>query len=541
MKLNKVYLTILMQLVLVSNLLASNNGYYNVYDFGARGDGLSIDTKAIQEAINTCSQRGGGIVVLPSGTFLTGTLYLKSQVNLELSLGAILLASRNQSDYSKRALIFGENLENIVIGGYGTINGQAEYKWKVDTGNNLYADGVPSDFHPKFKRPFPVSPNPKIIELVNSNNVTIRNITIQKSPSWTIHPWGCKNVHIDGVTIENELEIGAWTDGIDPDGCQDVWITNCCVTAGDDAIAIKTTDNFGVPKPCENIVISNCILTSASSGIKIGTETKADIRNVTVSNCIIKGSNRGLGIIVRDTGHISNIHYSDITIDCKRHDYFWWGNGDPFFFVVWKRPKGTKHGSISNVSVNNIRADICGTGLIEGISGQLKDVSFKNVTLNILPDEVSSFEEDSSTYLSEHYYYAKVFPKGNGKYFLGKSALRFFNVNDLHLNNIRIYFPENISAKWKNAIQCEDITDLYINELSVEQSKLLNDSPLLLFKNLKNALIRNSVAENNTNLFLKILGEKTENIRLQYIDLSNAKTPILFESKSLIKKVDIIN
>ncbi len=294
MKLKGIYLTFLIQLVLLPNLLA-NNGYYNVCDFGAKGDGSSVDTQAIQEAINTCAQDGGGIVILPSGTFLSGTLFLRSQVHLELSLGATLLASRNQSDYPKRALIFGENLENIVVGGQGIINGQAEYKWDLDTGNSLYADGVPSDFHPKLKRPFPVSPNPKIIELINSSHVTIKNITIQRSPSWTIHPWGCKNVHIDGVTIENELEIGAWTDGIDPDGCQDVWITNCRVTAGDDAIAIKTTDNYGVPQVCENIVISNCILTSASSGIKIGTETKADIKNVTVSNCIIKGANRGAG------------------------------------------------------------------------------------------------------------------------------------------------------------------------------------------------------------------------------------------------------
>jgi hypothetical protein len=540
MKFIKIYLTILTQLLLLLNLIANNNGYYNVYDFGAKGNGLSVDTEAIQEAINTCFQKGGGIVILPSGTFLTGTLYLRSQVHLELSLGATLLASRNQSDYPVRALIFGENLENIVIGGQGTINGQAEYRWDVDTGNNLYADGVPSDFHPTFKRPFPVSPNPKIIQLVNCNNVTVQDITILKSPSWTIHPWGCKNVHIDGVTIENELEIGAWTDGIDPDGCQDVWITNCRVTAGDDAIAIKTTDNFGTPKPCENIVISNCILTSASSGIKIGTETKADIRDVTVSNCIIKGSNRGLGIIVRDTAHVSNIHYSDITIDCKRHNYFWWGNGDPFFFVVWKRPKATKHGSISNVSVNNVRANICGTGLIEGVSGQLKNISFQNVILNILPEYVSNYESGSGPYLSEHYYYDKIFPKGDDKYFLGKSALRFLNVKELHLDNIRIYFPENISSKWKNAIQCEDITDLGITELSIKQAKS-NDSPLLLFKNVQNALIRNSVAEDHTNLFLKIQGEMTENIRLQYNDLSKVKNPVVIEPESLIKMVKIVD
>ncbi len=158
-----------------------------------------------------------------------------------------------------------------------------------------------------------------------------------------------------------------------------------------------------------------------------------------------------------------------------------------------------------------------------------------------MPESLSNYESSSSPYLSEHYYYNKIFPKGDDKYFLGKSALRFFNVNGLRLSNIRFFFPENISTKWKNGAQFENITDLKLDNFSIKQAKSIGELPLLVFKNVQSGMLRNSIAEDNTNSFLEIQGEKTKDIRLLYNDLSKAKTPISFESKDLTKKVSIID
>ena len=514
---------------------------FSVKDYGATGNNQN-DHQAIQSAIDACSNAGGGTVLFPAGEYVTGTLELKSNMSLYLEAGAVLKASRNTEDYPKRALLFGENLENIFILGPGIIDGQAEYEWKENDISDKLADNVPADFKPTITRSYPIAPNPKLVELVNCKNVKIKDITLKSSPSWTVHPWGCDGVLIDGITIDNDVVAGAWTDGIDPDCSRNVHITNCRIAAGDDGIAIKTTDHFGPARSCENIIIDNCHIVSASCGIKIGTETKADIKFVTAENCVIRKSNRGVGIIVRDTGTVSNVQFSNILIDCARHDYFWWGNGEPFYFVAWKRKGVENHGTIKNVSVSNIKAYACGTSFVEGITGRtLENFEFKDITLYVKSDSLLDFPVENKPYSFEHYYHTKIFPTGVSNYYLGRSVFKFTNINSLILDNIRISYMDRVSEKWENAVQLEKITNLNAKEIITRQPHLKSDHSAIVLDNVQSGEFYNCTALQGTETFFDIRNEKTANIQFRYNQLNQAKQGFKFEAKDLQKHVKVID
>ncbi|MCJ7728269.1 MAG: glycosyl hydrolase family 28 protein, partial [Sedimentisphaerales bacterium] len=225
-------------------------------------------------------------------------------------------------------------------------------------------------------RSFP-KPNatPKMFLLIRCKDVRVAGLSLLRSPSWTMHPVGCERVVVDGVTIRTSLEDGVWADGIDPDGCKDVRIANCTIETGDDAIVFYSMNWYGPATPCENITVTNCRLSSASSAIKFCDGNMNCVRKVTISNCVITDSNRGIAFMVFDGGYVSDVVISDLTIDCRRHKWFWWGDGDPFHFNIKRRseimnrapqPGEPPAGSIRNVKLSNIIARGKGSSLING-------------------------------------------------------------------------------------------------------------------------------------------------------------------------------
>ncbi len=270
---------------------------FNPRSFGAIGDGNTLDSLAINAAVDACNKAGGGVVYLSPGNYLSGTVVLKSNVTLYLEAGAVLLGSKNLSDYTtqrepnssadsgQRHFIFARDTENVGLAGPGAIDGQGSSFWypanrKPVSEDRKWSDGI----HRDWKKGNQVSP---MIELVNCTNLRIEDIRIRGASGWTIRPINCTNVVIQGIAIKNPV-YGPSTDGIDLTGCKDVLVSDCIIDTGDDAICLKSENPYGdTPKVSQNIVVTNCIITGCCNGFKIGTATQGGYENITFSNSVI--------------------------------------------------------------------------------------------------------------------------------------------------------------------------------------------------------------------------------------------------------------
>lgn len=323
---------------------------------GAKADGKTLNTTLINHTVDRLSQAGGGTLFFPAGTYLTGAIRLKSNITLELEAGATLLFSDNFDDYlpfmevrhegvmmkSFSPLISAMDAENITIKGEGTLDGQGKAWWTeffriyVDLEKNgmrelnkyqplwerendveaLYAE-TNEDWHGTLKRRFF---RPPFIQPVRCRRVRIEGVKIINSPFWTVNPEFCDNVVVTGVTIHNVPSPN--TDGINPESCRNVHISDCHISVGDDCITLKSgrdaqARRLGVP--CDNITITNCTMLSGHGGVVIGSEMSGSVRKVTISNCVFDGTDRGIRIkstrgrggVVEDI-RVSNIIMSNI-------------------------------------------------------------------------------------------------------------------------------------------------------------------------------------------------------------------------------------
>lgn len=256
----------------------------SITKYGAKGDGQVVNTKAIQKAIDECSKTGG-TVRIPEGRFVTGTIYLKSNVNLFLEQGAVMLGSVDSLDYTPNspttvkcvsthsrngkpklnyALIYAEDQDNISISGPGTIDGQggaARYQ-KGDNGHN----------------------RPKLIFIISCRNVLVRDVFLTNSAFWMQDYLGCDGVTIDNIRVLNHAN---WNnDGLDIDS-KNVRVSNSYIDSDDDAICLKS---YLKDRPCENVTITNCVVASNCDGIKMGTPGAGGFKNIAISNCTVSES-----------------------------------------------------------------------------------------------------------------------------------------------------------------------------------------------------------------------------------------------------------
>ncbi len=283
----------------------------NVLDFGAIADGRTLCTSAIQAAVDACAKAGGGRVLVPPGNYLTGPIFLKSNLEIEILAGATLLGSTNFSDYPTMqgmwegverkiyaSMFTGVGLENVSICGRGTLDGQGAV-WLEAWGKTeelrkkLGIVGREPENPPGSPLPWP---RPRMINLYRCRNVLISGLTIQQSPSWTVHPFLCEDVCIERLTILNPPH-SPNTDGIDPECCRNVRISNCYISTGDDCIMIKSGYKYVPGKPfasSENIAVTNCVFRDGGCGVGIGSETAGGVRNLVISNCVCDGTDCGL-------------------------------------------------------------------------------------------------------------------------------------------------------------------------------------------------------------------------------------------------------
>ncbi|MCE5206595.1 MAG: glycoside hydrolase family 28 protein [Porphyromonadaceae bacterium] len=288
---------------------------FNVKNFGTKGNGKTMDSPAIQKAIDRCTESGGGKVIVPPGTYLCATIVLKDNVTLSIQKDALLLGTTDIKAYKNldpfteglgievgSAFIVAIDAKNIGLEGEGMIDGQ---------GSALKAKHIETDTRPESQR---WGLRPFLLRIVQCDGVKVKDITLKYAGAWTSHYFQSRNIEIDNVKIQS---VGvAHNDGINIDGCQEVKISNCDIVSGDDALCFKSTSS---KMPCRNIVVDNMRLKSNQAGIKMGTESMAGFENIKITNCHIYDTrNGGIKLFTVDGAKLRDITMEDITMENVR-------------------------------------------------------------------------------------------------------------------------------------------------------------------------------------------------------------------------------
>jgi polygalacturonase len=382
-------------------LLAQN--IYNILSYGAVADSTTNNSLFIQKAIDECYSKGGGTVFVPAGKFMTGSINLKSNINLYLDAGATLIGSNSVADYPSigmsseqrnNSLITAINANNITISGHGTIDGNGksfvtrephpsnDFDRKLTRQKEQYMTfRTPSQLPPD--GPYAMLPRPGVlILLINCSNVLLQDFMIADAPNWCLHLGGCRYVNIASLNIINSLFIPN-ADGIDASNCAFVNINNCNIVAGDDGIAVSPCADGYCSKPSEYYTVSNCNIVSRSAGIRVGYGTN-DIHDIVFQNMNIQ-SNRGIGLFVRQHQHIENILFSNMVIKTAFMDGPWWGNADPVHISVVPATADTAGiGDIRNITFSQINMESeNGIDIYSFSPGHIKNIAFDGIDLFI--------------------------------------------------------------------------------------------------------------------------------------------------------------
>jgi hypothetical protein len=309
------------------------NGYFDINSFGAVANGPGPATGPIQRAIDACGEAGGGVVMVPPGRYVSGALFLRSDVHVYLSAGAILTASQHPADFppidgrwegieqrTHSSLITGIDLHNVSVSGRGLLDGQGMPWWAMaDATRKLrILRGLPREAPNPPEAPLRW-PRPRVINLVRCRQATLSDFTIRDPPAWSVHLLYCTDATVEGIAIAGLQASNCC--GIILDSCRGVRVAGCLIAAGADCLGIKAgynEDGRRVGIPCEDITVTNCNLTfPAGSGVAIGSETAAGIRNIAINNCVI--TNCKTGITIRSTrgrgGVIEMVSVSDLVLD----------------------------------------------------------------------------------------------------------------------------------------------------------------------------------------------------------------------------------
>jgi hypothetical protein len=435
-------LLIPISLILNSTLSFSGDHTFYITDYEAIGDSSTLNTKAIQNAIDVAAEAGGGIVIVPPGKYITGSIELRDNIELRVMAGAMLLGSGKIEDYTiqegftqhgistdRRYLVSVMDVKNVIISGKGTIDGRGSFFWE------------PREDWPGFIRAKAVRPN-ALLEVSGSNNVTIRDITLSNSANWTCHILHSQNITIQGINIFSDL-MAPNSDGIDISGCQMVRVSDCNIITGDDAIVLKTWKN-GLP--CEDITVINCNLESLCAALKLGTESYEDYRRITFSNCTVKKSSRLFAIYVRDGATIEDVTVSNISGDTNAPLVL----NRPLQLMITKRNPDSKLGTIRNVLIQNIACKTEGRILFTCDEGGLMESIYLSDIILEYPFIEDPKEIAGNTTSSQ---FPRNIPDARG----ARAAMVAYNIKDFRVENFEVKWPgEKIPENWKIPVRIEN-------------------------------------------------------------------------------------
>jgi polygalacturonase len=479
---------------------------YRVADYGAIGDGRTLDTAAIQKAIDVCAKRGGGTVRLERGTYLSGSIFLRSHVTLNLAKGATLTGSGELELYGgdpdaakgsepgvEGHLIHAEGATDAGITGEGTIDGNGRRFWIPDikrqkpAPENEWADVAM--FHWKaLPRPGPM------LNFRGCTRVRVSGVKLVNSPAWTVRLFGCDGVNIDHVKIDNP-RYGPNTDGIDVVCTSNVTISDCHIVTGDDAICLKSEGPASSLRPTSNITVRRCFIDTNCNGLKIGTGTQGSFANIHFSDCDLQsiysyvGDRMISGIAVElvDGGSISGFTADNIRMSGAR---------TPIFVRLGNRGTGqaiATPGTLRNVRITNIRAKgSIATSSICGIPGYpVEDIVLENVQLSMQESGRPEWTERQISEVEDGYPEARMFGR------LPSYGLYCRHVKELKVSNLRV---DKLSADYRPSIHIEDVSDGEFSHFNTEHPD--GQSPVVRAVHVNGIIFRNCTAPAGTGIYV---------------------------------------
>lgn len=495
--------------LIFASFQAQSQQYFDVTKYGAKRDSSKIATAAIRKAIEAAVKMGGGTVYFPPGKYLTGPIHLKSNITILIDAGAELHFSDNFDDYLPMVpsrwegtdvtnfspLFYAYKAENIAIKGRGLIDGHGKKWWAYSEVTVKTSPGSTwqDEFHRQNKDILrPDLPGwvergflrPPFIQPMHCKNVLIEGITIRNSPFWTVNPEFCENVTITGVTITNPPSPN--TDGINPESCRYVHISNCHISVGDDCITIKSGKDRAGRKmnvPAENYTITNCTMLSGHGGVVIGSEMSGGVKKIAISNCIFDGTDRGIRIkTARGRGGVvedirvdnivmKNIKEQAIVLDMQ-------------YAKTTPEPVSERTPVFRNIHFSHITAETNQAGFLNGLA----EMPIENVSFSDLQ-------------------------------FQAKTGFIIKEATNIAFHNVTINTANGTSIKADN-----------VNRIEVDGLKTLTphaNTPVIELTNVTDGFIYNAFPVATTDIFLKLSGEKSKDVTLSGNNLRYVKTPIL--------------
>ncbi len=505
-------------------------------NYGAVGDGKTMDSGSINAAINACNQAGGGVVYLSPGTYLCGTVILKSNVTLYLEAGATILGSTRVADYQlsgsgrkkhpggdrllHRHLIFARDAENVGLAGPGRIHGQGHAFWVKKEGRppatekNRWNSAIHREWE-AIDRPSPM------VEFQNVTNLRIEDIRLEEAPGWTMRPFNCTHVFIHGIVIKNPV-YGPNTDGIDITGCQDVLVSDCIIDTGDDAICLKSQDVDGmVCRTGKNIVVTNCIITGCCNGFKIGTRTEGGFENITFSNSVLYNDDvdfpsrliAGICLGMVDGGWVDGIVITGIQMRRVRC---------PINIRLGDRSRRRQHPQqgMRGILIDGIHAsDAILTSSITGIPGkELEDIRLMNVDIGTVYPGKKEWVQQPVPEIPAGYPQSRMFG------WLPASGLYCRHIKGLSLQNISFRAPAD---EWRPTVICDSVSQLTIRGL--ETTSIQDGVPPIGLADINGAWVSGAAAPSGSRALLTVTGSHTEDILVSGCDVREASKLAEFE------------
>nr|WP_299417177.1 glycosyl hydrolase family 28 protein [uncultured Emticicia sp.] len=497
---------------------------FNIVRYGAKADGLMVNTKAINQAIELCNAAGGGTVFVPKGLWVTGPIVLKNNVNLHLEKGALLQFSKNYDDYPIvlttwegqdsyrcQAPIWGVDLENIAITGEGVLDGggdvwraikkekQTAGQWASLIKSGGVTDEKQNNWYPSEKslkgnlipnagrilngvKPTPEELEsykdflrPNMLSLTRCKNIIIEGVTFQNSPAWTMHPLLCEHISVKNVTVKNYW-YAQNSDAIDLESCRNGVLEGCTFDTGDDGITIKSgRDEQGRKRgiPTENFIIKDCIVYHAHGGFVIGSEMSGGVRNMFISDCTFMGSDVGLR---------------------------------------FKTARG-RGGVVENIYVNNINmTEIPGEAILFDMYYSAKDPVRADGKENELPTIKAEPLNDGTPQFKE-FYIKNIVCKG------AETAILIRGLPEMAIKNINI---ENAIIESNKGLVCIEAENISLKNVTL----LTNDKTVMQIQNSKKIVLDNIKYDDQKDVLLKVMGDKSEGVSLLNTDTKKVKKDI---------------
>jgi hypothetical protein len=521
---------------------------FDVRSYGAAGNGAAKDTAAIQKAIDACHDAGGGIVYFSAGSYLTGTIQIKSNVTLYLHVGATLQGSNRLADYGlfgqispnpnaeaqPRHLVYAKNAENIGIAGRGRIDGSGRSFWRLMSKAEIEevllqrpeGGKVAQDWWRWRDRPA------QMVHFEDCKNVRLEGVRLENSPYWTVHQLRCESVFIEGITIRNPL-YGPNVDGVDVDSCSNVTISNCDIYTCDDAIVVFCGSSEAGPGRSRNITVTNCVLCTTCNSIKVYAVDNASVENLTFSNCACYGDPHpkdtgnspfwpelqdfrtmsGIYLMTPISAQIRGLTFSNIAMEDVRNLLFMRATARQGSDEQQLADAGAK-GTVRDVLIDNVFAR--GQGLPSMISGlpghDIENVSISHTRVTSVEGgrlewahrEPPEFERD----------YAETIMLGN----LPSYGMYCRHVNGLKLHDVE-YVAEKADAR--PALMLDDVKNADIDSFAATAPE--SGEPFIKFRDVDRAFVRGCRAPSGVGTFLSVSGKRSRKITIMGNDFSDAR------------------